>query len=219
MPDQPVYKRTFKHQDWTDNVDRVQAGGPGGFNIRFHSLEAEFDNLYSIATQLHDTLATLGSILRRSVTLTFTPSFFGPTQQAGGDQQGNWTLVDGAAISPVGNTNLLEGWLPLQLPDGMQAQNVMVFGQKKGSLLSFEIRLVQQSVADSTQRQTMSVFKLASLPDGLFQTPPGTVPDNLKLIDNRKFKYVLFATLAPATQPDPTATASINAIQVVCGLP
>jgi hypothetical protein len=220
MADQPVFKRTFEHQDWTDNVDRVQADGPNGFNIRFHSLEAEFDNLYSISAQFRDALATLGGIVRRLVTLTFTPSFFGPTQPAGGGAQVNWTLIDGAAISPAGNTNLLEGWLPLQLPDGMQAQNVIVFGQKKGSLLSFQITLVQQSVADPTQQQTMSVIKLANVPDGLFQSTPSTIPDNLKLIENSKFKYLLFATLAPASTPaDPTATARINAIQVVCGLP
>ena len=50
----------FQHQDWIDNVDRVQAGGDNGFNLRFHALEAEFNRLAGVITQLNAALQALG---------------------------------------------------------------------------------------------------------------------------------------------------------------
>jgi hypothetical protein len=38
-----VYTRQFKHDDWVDNQDVVQADGVRGFNPKFHALEQEFD--------------------------------------------------------------------------------------------------------------------------------------------------------------------------------
>jgi hypothetical protein len=48
-----TYKRTYAHQDWIDNADIVQAGGERGFNIEFHGLEAEFDALSGVVTQIN----------------------------------------------------------------------------------------------------------------------------------------------------------------------
>jgi hypothetical protein len=48
-----TYKRTYAHQDWIDNADIVQAGGDRGFNIEFHGLEAEFDNIGGVVAQLN----------------------------------------------------------------------------------------------------------------------------------------------------------------------
>jgi len=48
-----TYKRTFQHQDWIDNEDVIQAGGPRGFNLEFHSLEGEFDTLSGVVSKLN----------------------------------------------------------------------------------------------------------------------------------------------------------------------
>jgi hypothetical protein len=48
-----AYNRTFQHQDWIDNQDIVQAGGERGFNVEFHSLEAEFDKITGVVAQLN----------------------------------------------------------------------------------------------------------------------------------------------------------------------
>lgn len=47
-----TYKRTFQHEDWIDNEDVVQAGGEKGFNVKFHGLEAEFDDISGVIAQL-----------------------------------------------------------------------------------------------------------------------------------------------------------------------
>jgi len=47
-----TYKRTFQHLDWIDNQDIVQAGGERGFNVEFHGVEAEFDNISGVISQI-----------------------------------------------------------------------------------------------------------------------------------------------------------------------
>jgi hypothetical protein len=47
-----TYKRTFQHEDWIDNEDVVQAGGEKGFNVKFHAMEAEFDNISGVIAQI-----------------------------------------------------------------------------------------------------------------------------------------------------------------------
>jgi Chaperone of endosialidase len=47
-----TYKRSYQHQDWIDNQDIVQAGGERGFNVEFHGLEAEFDKISGVITQI-----------------------------------------------------------------------------------------------------------------------------------------------------------------------
>jgi hypothetical protein len=47
-----TYKRSYQHQDWNDNEDIVQASGERGFNVEFHALETEFDNVSGVIAQL-----------------------------------------------------------------------------------------------------------------------------------------------------------------------
>jgi hypothetical protein len=47
-----TYQRTYKHQDWVDNQDIVSAGGDRGFNVEFHALETEFDNISGVVSQI-----------------------------------------------------------------------------------------------------------------------------------------------------------------------
>jgi hypothetical protein len=48
-----AYNRTYQHQDWIDGQDIVQAGRERGFNAEFHALEAEFDKITPVVTELN----------------------------------------------------------------------------------------------------------------------------------------------------------------------
>jgi hypothetical protein len=43
---------TFHHSDYVDNRDRVQAGGPNGFNARFRALETDLSKLSTAITDV-----------------------------------------------------------------------------------------------------------------------------------------------------------------------
>jgi hypothetical protein len=47
-----TYKRTYTHVNWIDNEDVVQADGEKGFNVEFHAIETEFDNISGVITQI-----------------------------------------------------------------------------------------------------------------------------------------------------------------------
>ncbi len=68
-----TYTRAFRHDDWIDNEDVVQAGGEKGFNKKFHDLEVEFDALGAVVGQINTALQqglTIQSIISLSKQLT-----------------------------------------------------------------------------------------------------------------------------------------------------
>lgn len=52
-----TYTPLFTHEDWIDNVDRVQAGGPNGFNIRFNGISEEFGKLSTVVESISSAIA------------------------------------------------------------------------------------------------------------------------------------------------------------------
>jgi hypothetical protein len=62
-----AYTRSYQHQDWNDNQDIVQAGGPRGFNVEFHALEAEFDKITGVVTELNASLGAFQPVAAGAV--------------------------------------------------------------------------------------------------------------------------------------------------------
>lgn len=52
MPTIAQFDPTFKHEEWIDNVDRVMAGGPNGFNVRFNALQADLVQMAEVVKTL-----------------------------------------------------------------------------------------------------------------------------------------------------------------------
>ena len=49
---EPSFTPTFHHTDWVDNVDRVQAGGPNGLNVRLNAIEADLHQVSIVVGQI-----------------------------------------------------------------------------------------------------------------------------------------------------------------------
>jgi hypothetical protein len=192
------YKRSFQHVDWIDNEDVVQAGTENGFNARFHALEAEFDQLSAVISQL----ASVVSSVSPTTTLTFAPSFL-PNLTAPA-----WATNNGSAVKPAGQPGP-DGYMPLQLPDGLHLQTITLFGKKSGNVGSFGVQMVRQAVGGG---QTILIQMSLDLPDTNFQVT-SSVPPNQNLIDNKANKYLVFARMPGA---DVNSTAELTAVQIVC---
>jgi hypothetical protein len=70
-----TYTRTYQHDDWIDNEDIVQAGGPNGFNQQFHDIEAEFDAISTVVGSVNtaiNSIQKLNLVISLPVTLTAT---------------------------------------------------------------------------------------------------------------------------------------------------
>jgi len=145
------YTRAFVHTDWVDNVDRVQAGGDAGFNGRFHGIEAEFDSLSGVVTQVNNQLtqesgdisalqqivSALGGVVQAPVTLGLTPNVlpFNPDAPNSAWSSMYWSTVvlgnaHGSFVKvPIANNGNADGVLPLTLPEGVKLLNLTVLGQ------------------------------------------------------------------------------------------
>jgi hypothetical protein len=72
MAEIPQFTPTFEHQDWVDNLDRVTAGGPNGFNGRFNGLQTDLNKIVQIFQAVSDALQTravVKSLIDTNVTI------------------------------------------------------------------------------------------------------------------------------------------------------
>jgi hypothetical protein len=192
-----TYNRAFTHVDWIDNEDVVQAGGEKGFNVEFHAIEAEFDKISAVVAQISAGLVIVPP------TLTFAPSLFPNLTNP------EWVKNNGIATKATNQTGA-DGWMQLQLPDGTVMQTMTVIGAKSGNAGSFQILLTQQPLTGGALT-TLLAIPLGGQPDGSFQVT-GQVAGNVK-VDSNANKYMVIARIVGA---DAAASASINAIQIVC---
>lgn len=159
------YKRAFRHIDWIDNEDVVQAGGEKGFNSKFHGIEDEFDKLTSVIQQIRIALDSLGTQVSAPITIGVTPILlpFGANPQ--------WSAIAWSRISggqPLGTfvekpagQDQAWGVLPLSLPNGVKLTLIKVLGEQTGAG-DVSTDLFQESRAAPFTRATLvSVTGLA----------------------------------------------------------
>jgi hypothetical protein len=132
-----VYTPAFQHEEWVDNVDRVTAGGANGFNVRFNSIEAEFQNISQAVQIIDGVLSSLGQVVSAPVTIGMTPILlpFGASPQW---SDIFWSRTSGGV--PLGTfvekpTPIDQAWgvMPLSLPDGVRLSQIKVLGEQTGA--------------------------------------------------------------------------------------
>src|SRR5436853_4306231 len=135
-----TYNRTFTHHEWLDNVSRVQAGGDDGFNVRFHSLEGEFDAISRVVVQISQALDQLSATPpAQEVRATFTPTLIATSGAP-------WAHGVGFAQKPA-NATSATGMMSMTLPNGARIRQFRAAGQNGGAG-NLRIALVRQSASD-----------------------------------------------------------------------
>jgi hypothetical protein len=87
---------TFRHTDYVDNRDRVQAGGPNGFNARFRALEEDLGTVSEVITEVAGALKKRPSTERLIDQTVTIPAF-----NAGPPASGGTFDVQLGALLPV----------------------------------------------------------------------------------------------------------------------
>jgi hypothetical protein len=201
------YISQFQHQDWIDNQDRVEANGPNGFNGRFHGLEAEFQTISGVVTQLSTAIDTLGSKPPpTTVVMTLTPTLTATSAQA-------WVLVNGIALKQAGQISA-HGLLSVQLPQGATLQSLRATGRNADSGVQNpgggNLRVILQRQAVTADPQPTQVIAQVNGTGVIFDT---TVPANTQFaaVDNQHFRYMISCDLDNAGAND---TVQLNAFQI-----
>jgi hypothetical protein len=193
-----IYTPGFQHTAWVDNVDRVQAAGDNGFNVRFHDLEDEFGALSDVVKLISDALDALSATPPSApVRLTLTPALVA-TGTA-------WEHVAGGALKATGKTDA-SGMLPLQLPHGHRILAIRATGSKQSGNLS--INVFRQPLTGTAAPQRIAGVDAPAGTFDLSSAPPAT---SVSLVDNDQFRYFLTADLDGAVA---THLIALNGFQI-----
>ncbi|MEO5874003.1 MAG: hypothetical protein ABIQ26_03290, partial [Streptosporangiaceae bacterium] len=119
------YNPTFHHTPFRDQLDLVEADGPGGFNPRFDTIESDLKavtvTVTAISTafdQLNAKVPTIPPTVVLSVTPTLQPVAVAPA----------WLLqTSGNAVAPT--TGGPSGVVALTLPDKVKMTSIRIRGK------------------------------------------------------------------------------------------
>jgi hypothetical protein len=193
-----TYTPGFQHVDWIDNVDRVQAAGDNGINVRFHDLEDEFKAISKVVKLISDVLDALSATPPAApVKLTLTPALFA-TGIA-------WEHVPGGVVKAAGKTDA-NGMMPVQLPDGHRIQSFRATGIRQSGNLS--INLFRQALTGAAAPERIVGV---DPPTGAFDRTEQAPPTTVSKVDNGQFRYYLTAELDTAGA---TQLVALNGFQI-----
>jgi hypothetical protein len=190
-----TYTSGFQHADWIDNVDRVQAAGDNGFNVRFHDLEDEFDKISDAVKLISDALQALQPPAGIVDLLSVFPT------QCGGEPQPFDQGVDGLKAPPEAapDADSAFTFIPITLPNGAEIRSLRAVGEivttGTGGMAA-PVRL---------QRRQLTTDPNVDPLDRIAQVTPDTngpfdikreafdIPSipGLRAVDNNRFSYFL----------------------------
>lgn len=195
------FTRGFQHEDWVDNVDRVQAAGDNGFNQRFHSIEADLDTIGQVVEAISRALDGLSAAppaleLRETV----TPAFVA-TSGTG------WSHRNGFAEKGAGQT-AAAGMASVSLPHGARILRLRAVGRNNGGG-NLRIALMRQLVADpgATSEQIARVEGTTDPFDQSIAADP-----QFQRVDDERFKYFVTAQLNNALAADVVAVTGLQVV-------
>jgi len=175
------------------------------------------DAIVAIATELG------GAVARRSVTLTFAPTFLKvPDPSSQGNFLPEWQINIGSAHNK--ERPAPKGWLPVQLPDGSRIQELCVLFEVNQPLeRKLHVKLQRQItdekpelLAELSQELVEARIYDEKAPftndPTVFPTPGREPADKVR---NELYKYFVEATVDGVL---PAASVMIFAIRVVCGI-
>jgi hypothetical protein len=115
---------TFHHVDWVDRVDRAEAGGPNGFNIRFTAIGADLSGFATVVGRVRAELdAPASNPAPVQDHMVFTPTM-NPIEDAGG-----WFFTDTGLISgTVDSGSAVVGLTNVVPPNGVRLTSLRVVG-------------------------------------------------------------------------------------------
>ncbi len=187
------YTPTFRHKPWVDNVDRVKAGGPDGFNVRFEAIEADLHQVSAVVATIGTLLDSAGPATPSGTQRLLVPLDPSPELSPG---SGFWTCDGTGAMHPqpdsVSAARSASSTMDLSLPDKATLVSMRVIGRHQSG-----------SAHVSVGMQRNHLFNIGISADSLARIsvdPPGPgnpydlstpVTAAFAAVDNNQFRYAL----------------------------
>jgi hypothetical protein len=206
------YDPTFQHTDWIDNVDRIVAGGPKGFNIRLDAIQSDLQQLSTVVSQIDTALDQAKSAVPPAAPgthqLILPVTFLSLPGVAGG----NGMFYDNfGEAHPGAGSGGGAGVMGVDLPQGVTVTNFRAVGRFAGAT-SFGVTLGRASLTDVTKASDTLASITQSTP-GLTNPYDLTVPVNpsFATVDQNAFRYFIFYLAGFVSTPN---TISISTVQI-----
>jgi hypothetical protein len=206
------YDPTFQHTDWVDNVDRIVAGGPKGFNIRLDAIQSDLQQLSTVVGQIDTALDQIKAAVPPTakgahqlivpVTLVSLPGVGGGT--------GLFYDFNGEA-HPNGGSGGGAGVMGVDLPQGAQLTAFRAVGRFAGAT-TFSVTFGRASLGDVTKApDTLALINQQT--SGLTNPYDLTVPvtSTFATVDLNSFRYFVFYSAGFVSAPN---NISISTVQV-----
>jgi len=205
------YTPTFSHSPWTDNVSRVKAGRPDGFNERFAAIDSDLRQVSTVVAAIDtemDALSPGGADgpLRLSVPLDLV----GPDPLAPGSR--GWFCDNTGAMHPAQGGAGGRGVMEVRLPQSIKLTSMRAIGLYPGQPVRLSVSLARSSLFSLGQPADTLVEVTDATPgmtDPYDVTRP--VDQDFAIVDTTSFRYFLVAT---ATQVNDSNAISLAAVQL-----
>jgi hypothetical protein len=197
----------FRHVDWEDRRDRVQAAGPNGFNVRFNDIRRDLDQLSIVVDEVATALDRVSGP-PDGLVLAVEP-FFQIVQP-----HPAWvpTNTGGAQGTIPGASEILWGVLNVAPPDGARLTSLRVTGTGSTVPYSVDVQLVRiAAVPPNPPDIGEAIASLAIDTAGPFEVV-ASVASSRRTVDLASFRYYIQAL---GTGVDPDAVVTIDTVQVI----
>ena len=204
------YTPTFHHHPWRDRVDRVEAGGPNGFNGRFTAIESDLHQVSTVVTQIGAELDQISG--GRPHRLAFTPALQStdgpfPSWQVGSDGAPTITLTS----APASGGNAVAN---LDLPHAARLNGMRIRGQYGGTAnpaisISFSVTVNRVPRLTNTPGSFDTVLvagETNSQRVGPFDFTGFTIDESTLVVDLDSFRYNLGVSVATGDNSNLTVT-------------
>jgi hypothetical protein len=189
MPD-ISYTPAFHHVDWIDNVDRIQAGGPNGFNIRLDTIQADLQRLSTVFSQVDTSLDALTTAAPPQTGQQMLAVGLATRERSDAPDAG-WDMSPDGSIHPNFGDSI--GLMDLALPDRARLVSMRVVGQfVAANLQTFTVTLIRVPLT-ANDGPSNQLAQISSTSPGITNPfdLPAPVAAEFAVVDVGTFRYTL----------------------------
>ena len=182
---------TFQHTDWIDNVDRIRAGGPTGFNVRFDAIDSDLQQASAVVQQIDAALA-LPADGPPTGTQLLTPGLDLASLDDLGSGRG-WFYDPTGAAHPATGSGGFGAVMGLTLPDQVRLISFRAIGLYTPTDITLSINLYRKSLVDLELAPDL-VALISNSTAGFTNPYDVTVPvfADHAAVDTSTFHYYIF---------------------------
>ncbi|MET9085490.1 hypothetical protein ABZX77_27000 [Streptomyces sp. NPDC004237] len=200
------YTPTFKPTDWIDNVSRVTADGPDGFNVRFDAIASDLHQAAAVVTEIDTALAQPVGLPTGQQLLT--PGLDLVSLPGSGD---GWLYDETGAAYPAVSGPDSVAVMGLSLPANVRLVSFRAVGLWFGTPAAFSIALTRAPLANASAAPD-KLAEIGTATSAITNPYDITVPVDAALaaVDPQTYRYCVVATGSAIQVVGATSLATVQ---------